>query len=102
MKAIKIFGVTILGILGATALFGVTGLVVMLLWNALLPVLFGLPAVTFWQAVGLAVLVKVFGLLLRGHRHPPHPRMWRHPRAHGHGPCGPWHSKPAAEAGTAD
>jgi hypothetical protein len=32
------------------------GLPVMLLWNWLLPELFGLKAITFWQAVGLSLL----------------------------------------------
>jgi hypothetical protein len=99
MKAIKFIGFGIVGTLGLTALVALTGLVVMLLWNALLPSLFGLAAITFWQAVGLALLVKVFGLLLRGHRHPPHPMARHHARRHG--PCGPWHRKPATESGDA-
>jgi hypothetical protein len=40
----------------------IIGLPVMLLWNWLMPELFGGPTVTFWQAVGLAVL----GSLLTG------------------------------------
>ena len=35
------------------------GAVVMLLWNALLPALFGWPAIGFWQALGLLVLSKI-------------------------------------------
>lgn len=34
-----------------------------LLWNELLPQLFHLPLITFWQAFGLVLL---FGLLFRG------------------------------------
>lgn len=45
----------------------VMGLVVMFLWNALMPQLFGLHTLTFWQALGLLVLAK---LLFGGfHRH---------------------------------
>ena len=32
---------------------------VMLLWNWLIPVIFGLPAICFWQAVGLLVLCRI-------------------------------------------
>ena len=34
-------------------------LVLMLLWNALIPVIFGLKAISFLQAVGLLVLSKI-------------------------------------------
>lgn len=44
----------------------VGGGVVMLLWNSLLPPLFGLPQVGFWQALGLLALSRIlfggFGL----------------------------------------
>ncbi|MBI3136344.1 MAG: hypothetical protein HYZ14_16835 [Bacteroidetes bacterium] len=39
-------------------------LVVMLLWNWLMPVLFGLSVITFWQALGVLVLSKI---LFGGH-----------------------------------
>jgi|SRR6516164_5660455 hypothetical protein len=35
------------------------GLLTMMLWNWLLPGLFGLPAIGFWQALGLLVLARV-------------------------------------------
>jgi hypothetical protein len=41
----------------------VLGFAVLLLWNALIPALFGGPSLTFWQAVGLLLLSH---LLLRG------------------------------------
>lgn len=47
------------------------GAVVMLLWNWLVPTLFGLHAVTFWQALGLLALCRIlFGGFGRsgGHR----------------------------------
>jgi len=43
-------------ILAAAALFG---LIVMALWNALMPDLFALPAITYWQAVGLFILSRI-------------------------------------------
>ena len=33
-----------------------SALPVMLLWNALIPVIFGLTKITFWQALGLEML----------------------------------------------
>ncbi|GBR77493.1 hypothetical protein RDn1_152 [Candidatus Termititenax dinenymphae] len=38
----------------------VLGGVVMGFWNLILPQLFGWPAVTFWQALGLFILAKIF------------------------------------------
>src|SRR5215471_9251260 len=46
---------------------GVAGLVVMLLWNSLMPALFALPMIGFWQAVGLLLLSRILFGGLRGH-----------------------------------
>ena len=51
----KIIGFVILGIIGIF----VFGSIVMLLWNALMPVIFHLPLITFWQAFGLLILAKI-------------------------------------------
>jgi hypothetical protein len=51
-KVLLVIGMILLAIAFA-ALFG---LVVMLLWNWLMPEIFGLKQVNFWQAVGLTVL----------------------------------------------
>jgi hypothetical protein len=53
--------------IGAIAIVTVVGgTAVMLLWNWLLPPLFGVPLVTFWQAVGLLALCRIlFGGLGR-------------------------------------
>jgi hypothetical protein len=55
----------------------VGGLVVMWLWNWLLPALFGWPALTVWQAIGLLALTRIlfggFGFHGRGRG-----RMRRH------------------------
>jgi hypothetical protein len=50
------------GVLG----IGVVGTAVMLLWNALLPALFGLPMIGFWQALGVLVLSRILVGGLRG------------------------------------
>lgn len=33
-------------------------LIIMLLWNVLLPGLFGLTTITYWQAIGLRILTR--------------------------------------------
>jgi membrane protein required for beta-lactamase induction len=35
------------------------GYPLMLLWNWLMPVIFGLPEITFWQAIGLNLLSTI-------------------------------------------
>jgi hypothetical protein len=49
------------------------GLIVMLLWNELVPALFNGPVITYWQAVGLLILSKIlfhgFGGRHHGHHH---------------------------------
>ncbi len=43
--------------------------IVMLLWNALIPVIFHFTAITFWQAAGILILSKIlFGFGKGGHR----------------------------------
>ncbi|MGA3244879.1 MAG: hypothetical protein ABSE41_09695 [Bacteroidota bacterium] len=53
------------------------GLIVMLLWNALIPELFKGPELTFWQALGLLVLSHI---LLRGWGRWRYANGWRHDR----------------------
>jgi hypothetical protein len=58
----------------------VASLVVMLLWNWLLPTVLGLKAISYLQAAGLLILAKIlFGGIGRGPRyHYGGPRRWRH------------------------
>lgn len=52
------------------AFIAVFGGCVMLLWNWLMPELFGLPSLNFWQAAGLLALCKIlFGGFGGGHHH---------------------------------
>ena len=48
----------------------VGGEVVLHLWNWLLPGLFGLRQITFWQALGILVLCRILFGSLGGHRRP--------------------------------
>jgi len=68
VRALKFFPIAVL----FAALFG---LIVMTLWNWLMPALFGLKVVTFWQAIGLVILCK---LLFGGFHGGPRGRHWRH------------------------
>jgi len=51
-----VMGFTGLGI----AVFLLVGYLVMFLWNQALAAVFDIPSITFWQAVGLFVLAKLF------------------------------------------
>jgi hypothetical protein len=72
-KVLRIFGLTLAGV-GVAVLFAfVFGIVVKVLWNWLMPGLFGLKEITFWQAFGIVLLAKLlFGGL--GHAHKNHDR----------------------------
>lgn len=54
-KVVKIIFFVILGI----AFLFLIGYVFMLLWNWLMPELFGLPTLEYWKAMGLLVLAKI-------------------------------------------
>lgn len=54
-KGVKVFFFILLGI----GIAFLVGYVVMRLWNWLMPELFDLPTVTYWQAVGVLVLAKI-------------------------------------------
>ena len=75
-------GWIILGIIGFAAFAFLFGAVVMLLWNWLMPVIFHLGVITYWQAVGLAILGR---LLIGGFHHGPHHR--------GRHNFGPWRNR---------
>jgi len=49
---VKILGYLVL----VVAVLAIIPLVVMLLWNWLMPYLFGVPTVDFWKALGILVL----------------------------------------------
>ncbi|MCX2681616.1 hypothetical protein OOZ15_16815 [Galbibacter sp. EGI 63066] len=58
----EIAGWIILAVIGIAALAILFGYVVMWLWNWLMPELFGLTTINYWQAVGIFILFKfLFG-----------------------------------------
>ncbi len=60
IRILKIIGVTIAGIAAAAVIALLFGLLVELLWNWLMPEIFGLPTINYWQAFGLIILAKIF------------------------------------------
>lgn len=55
MKALRIAGFVLLG----AAFCFLFGLVIMLLWNWLMPMIFGLTTLTYWQSVGVLALASL-------------------------------------------
>jgi hypothetical protein len=46
-------------VIGAAALGVLFGLIIMWLWNWLMPMLFGLKTITYWEGVGIFILAKI-------------------------------------------
>lgn len=72
-RVLKIAGIAIVAV---PLILGAFGLLVKSLWNWLMPELFGLHPITFWQALGVWILSR---LLLAGFqgRGRSHDRRWR-------------------------
>ena len=76
-RVFKILAFAIAGVIMA-AFFGLLfGWLVELLWNWLMPAIFGLKVITYWQAFGLVILGK---LLFSGFGH--HARPFQHGALH--------------------
>lgn len=65
-SALRIVGLTLGGVVFAVFFAFLFGIVVKLLWNWLMPALFGLGVISFWQAFGIVLLAKI---LFGGHGH---------------------------------
>ena len=86
-KFLRIIGMVFVGVIFAILFALVFGFLVKWLWNVLMPELFGLTQITYWQAFGIVVLAKLlFGTFgSKGHGHD---RRSRHP-----GPFGKLHDR---------
>jgi hypothetical protein len=76
----RICGLAIFGISMAIIFAFAFGWIVMILWNHLMPSLFGLTTITYLQSVGLLVLAKLlFGGFGHpgGHPHKDHPHNFK-------------------------
>ncbi|MBG6130258.1 hypothetical protein IWQ47_001659 [Aquimarina sp. EL_43] len=56
---VEIVGIIIFGAIAITGLAILFGFVIMWLWNWLMPEIFGLTTLTYWQAVGVFILFKI-------------------------------------------
>jgi hypothetical protein len=62
LRGLRLAGLVILGVIAAAAFALAFGYFVMLLWNWLMPAIFGLGVITYWQAFGIVILAKlIFG-----------------------------------------
>jgi len=77
LKGLKIVGFIILGAIAAAFFAFIFGYFVMLLWNWLMPMIFGLTTITFWQAVGIVLLAR---LIFGGFKHGPEHSKSRAPK----------------------
>ena len=88
VKGLRIAGLVVLGVIGAALFALVFGWLVMILWNWLMPVIFHLGVITYWQAFGIVILAKlIFGAVGGGRpggRHNP----WKGGPGHWGGPHG--------------
>ncbi|KYG81502.1 hypothetical protein MB14_12990 [Roseivirga ehrenbergii] len=62
-------------VFGAAALF-LFGSVIMLLWNWLMPEIFGLTTISFWQALGLFILSRILFSGIGGKKKHSHKHKW--------------------------
>ncbi|HUI91997.1 MAG TPA: hypothetical protein VLX68_07110 [Chitinivibrionales bacterium] len=74
---LRIAGLVVAGVTFAVLFALLFGWLVFLLWNWLMPALFGLKAITFWQAFGILLLAK---LLFGGTGHYSGRHSWPHGR----------------------
>lgn len=74
LRFLRIVGLVVFGLAFAVVFALIFGFIVKLLWNWLMPALFGLGEITYWQAFGIVILAKILfsGLGHRaGDRHEP-------------------------------
>jgi hypothetical protein len=89
VKGLRIAGIAVLGVIGAALFALVFGWLVMVLWNWVMPTVFHLGEISYWQAFGILVLAKLlFGAIGGGGgRHPRHSpwkgNPWRSSRHEG-------------------
>ena len=50
----------------AAIFYGFIAFVFQVAWNFVIPYLFGLPVIGFWQAVALVFIISMIGALLKG------------------------------------
>ncbi|MCP4130108.1 MAG: hypothetical protein GY754_03725 [bacterium] len=93
-KFLRIIGMVMAGVAFAVCFALIFGLVLQYLWNWLMPGLFGLATITYWQAFGILILAKIlFGSFGSGPKH--HGRSGKHHKHHM--PHPPWSCRKSPE-----
>ncbi len=96
----RVIGAVVGGVFLAVALALALGWLIQILWNATLAVIFGLATITYWQAVGLFILAKLFFSVGHHGYHHSRPKKFDDQRRHGAGADteeeGGWAGHPAA------
>ena len=82
-RVLRIIGMVFVGLVFVVLFALVFGFLVKWLWNFLMPDLFGLKAITYWQAFGMVILAKLLFGAFGGHHHD---RWGKH-----HPPFRRWH-----------
>jgi hypothetical protein len=81
-KGFKIAGRVVLGIAAAAVFALVFGYLVMILWNWLMPAIFRLPQIGYWQGFGILILSKLIFGSIGGHGNGRRPGNGRSSRKH--------------------
>jgi len=76
-RGIRIVGMVLAGVVGAAVFALVFGWLVMLLWNWLMPVVFHLGVIGYWQAFGIVILAKLIFGGIGGGRGGAHRSPWK-------------------------
>jgi len=76
-RIFAIIGMAIGGVIIAAVMALLLGFVVMWLWNWLMPDIFGLTKITFWQAWGLVVLAHILFKSFPHKNHHNHDDHWK-------------------------
>jgi hypothetical protein len=82
-KIIRILAYVVVGILVAALFALVFGFVLKWLWNWLMPDIFGLRQITYWQAFGLLLLAKLLFGRFSHHDHDRHDHAFKRRLFHG-------------------
>lgn len=78
VRALRVAGLVVLGVVGAAFFALVFGWLVMILWNWLMPAIFHLGLITYWQAFGIVILAKlIFGAAGGGRHGGPKHNPWK-------------------------
>lgn len=78
-RILGILAKVVLGLATAVLIAAALGWLVQILWNALMPAIFHLPAISYWQAAGLMLLSRLLFGHVAGHNRRPNPnsRLWK-------------------------